>query len=350
MAKPLKELAEFLVSQGMPCRVDGDASLLIEGVATLEDAQKSEIAFLSNPKYDAMLSTTSAGAVLVRESQESPDGLTVLRTSDPYEAMMRLVVLIHGYRRHEAHGIAAGAHVSPNATIGENAHIAAGATIAGNAKIGRNAVIYPGCFVGTGCVIGDDCLLYPNVVIYDGCVLGNRVTIHAGTTIGQDGLGYAPVGPRWYKIPQIGIVEICDDVEIGANCSIDRATLGKTQIGRGTKFSDLIAIGHGTKVGENCMFVAQVGIAGSVTVGNHVTLAGKVGVAGHLRIGDECKIGAMAGVMRNVPDNTDMLGAPAVEMSHAKKIFSATMRLPETVRRVRELEEELRQLKQQLEQ
>src|SRR5262249_23175516 len=142
-------------------------------------------------------------------------------------------------------------------------------------------------------------------------LLGHRVSIHAGSVIGEDGLGYAPIGESWHKIPQIGVVEIGDDVEIGANCSIDRATLGRTSIGAGTKFSNLIAIGHGTKIGMNCMFVAQVGVAGSVTVGNHVTMAGKSGVAGHLTIGDNVQIAAMAGVMDDVPADTSVAGAPA---------------------------------------
>jgi UDP-3-O-[3-hydroxymyristoyl] glucosamine N-acyltransferase len=209
-------------------------------------------------------------------------------------------------------------------------------------------VLYPGCYIGAGCRLGDDCVLHPNVVIYDGCRLGNRVTIHAGSVIGEDGLGYAPVGGKWHKIPQIGVVEIGDDVEIGANCTIDRATLGKTLIASGTKLSNLIAIGHGAKIAEDCMLVAQVGIAGSTTVGRHVTMAGKAGVAGHLTIGDNARIGAMAGVMRDVPPNTEVLGAPAMEISECRRVMSVQARLPELRGRIRELESELAELRELL--
>ena len=174
------------------------------------------------------------------------------------------------------------------------------------------------------------------------------MSIHANSTIGEDGLGYAPVGEKWHKIPQIGIVEIGDDVEIGANCSIDRATLGRTLIGPGTKFSNQIAIGHGTKIGRDCMFVAQVGIAGSVTVGNHVTLAGKVGVAGHLTIGDNAQLAAMSGVMNDIPSDTALAGAPAIPIKDALRSFSLIARLPEMHKRMKELEAEIEALRKAL--
>src|SRR5262249_46304409 len=157
--------------------------------------------------------------------------------------------------------------------------------------------------------VGDNVTLYSNVVLYDDTILGNRVTIHAGTVIGEDGLGYAPYNGRWLKIPQIGCVEIGDDVEIGSNCSIDRATLGRTRIGAGVKFRNLIAVGHGTQSGDDCLFVAQVGLAGSVNVGKHVTMAGQAGVVGHIRVGDNATVGAKAGVTNNVADGETVLGA-----------------------------------------
>ena len=342
--KTLQELARFLESQGVPCRIDGDAERRVSGVATLEDAGPQDITFLSNLKYEKMLASTRASAVVVSVEQAVPNGLAVLRVKDPYEANCRLMVLLHGYRRHRFSGISPQAVIAPGARLGEGAAVAHGVTIADRVTIGKNAVIYPGCYVGEQVTIGDGCVLYPNVVIYDGCRLGHRVTIHANTVIGEDGLGYAPVGGSWHKIPQIGIVEIGDDVEIGANCSIDRATLGRTTVARGTKLSNQVAIGHGTRVGEDCILVAQVGIAGSVIVGNHVTMAGKVGVAGHLSIGDHAQLAAMAGVMRDVPANTSVLGAPAMEISEAKRIMSATLRLPELRDRVRHLENVIAQL------
>ena len=205
--------------------------------------------------------------------------------------------------------------------------------------------MYPGVYIGENCRLGDDCVLYPNVVIYDNTILGDRVTIHAGSVIGEDGLGYAPVGEKWRKIPQVGIVEIGDDVEIGANCAIDRATLGRTVIATGTKFSNLVAIGHGTKIGEHCMFVAQVGVAGSVTVGKHVTMAGKVGVAGHLEIGDYAELSAMCGVMKNVPPKTRVAGVPAVPSKHFMRAVSIMERLPQRAREIKQLQAEVDRLK-----
>ena len=302
MAQTVAQLAEILSSQGLRAALEGDGTRLISGVATLEDAQPHEISFLSNPKYEKLLAVTRAGAVVVADKQAVPAGITVLRVRDPYEANCRLMVHLHGYRKHPFSGISPQANIDPTAVIGIDACIGPGVNIAANAVVGNNVVLYPGVYLGEGCRLGDHCTLYPNVVVYEGCTLGNRVTIHAGSVIGEDGLGFAPVGETWHKIPQIGVVEIADDVEIGACCTIDRATLGKTVIGAGTKFSNQIAIGHGTKIGPHCMFVAQVGLAGSVTVGRHVTMAGKVGVAGHLSIGDNARGGS--GVRTRVPGSS----------------------------------------------
>ncbi len=347
MAYRLGGLADLVARQGLPCTVDGDADREVSGVATLEDAGPTEISFLANAKYESLLQTTRAGAVIVaREQGAVPAGLTTLRTPDPYAAVTLVMVHVHGFRRHPGEGIDSRAVIDPSATIGAAANIRHGVTVAADVVIGRRAVIYPGCYVGPGCRIGDDCLLYPNVVLYDGTVLGDRVTVHAGTVVGEDGLGYAPVQGKWHKIPQIGVVEIGDDVEIGANCSIDRATLGRTVIGPGTKFSNLIAIGHGTRIGPDCMLVAQVGIAGSVTVGRHVTMAGKVGVAGHLKIGDGAEIAAMCGVMRDVPPNSRMAGLPALPMKDAMRSISLVERLPELHKQLKRLEAEVAALRQ----
>lgn len=340
----LHELAKHLNACGMPCEVQGDADRRIVAVNTLDDAGPDELSFLSNAKYVDGLKTTRAGAVIVAKDQEAPDGMTVLRAGDAYAAMALLVLHIHGWRKHPAATTNFPPVIHPTASIAAGAIIHHGVTISANVVIGRNAVIYPGVYLADNCRIGDDCVLYPNVVLYDGSVLGNRVTIHAGTIIGEDGLGYAPVKGKWQKIPQVGTVEIADDVEIGANCTIDRATLGKTVIGGGTKFSNLIAIGHGTKIGSDCMFVAHVGIAGSVDVGNHVTMAGKVGVAGHLTIGDNAQIAAMAGVMRDVPRNAIMMGAPATEKVEAARSMSLVMKLPEMRKQLRKLEQQVEKL------
>lgn len=344
----LGALADAVTKLGLPCRVDGDAGREVVSVATLEEAAVNDISFLANAKYEKLLQTTAAGAVVVAEDQPTPSGLSVLRTADPYAAITMIIVHIHGYRKHPGGGVSPLAVIDGSAAIGENANIHHGVTIAADVTIGRNVVVYPGCYIGERCRIGDDCSLYPNVVLYENTLLGHRVTIHAGSVIGEDGLGYADVNGKWHKIPQIGIVEIGDDVEIGANCTIDRATLGRTVVASGTKFSNLIAIGHGTKIGEDCMFVAQVGVAGSVTVGRHVIMAGKVGVAGHLKIGDRAQLAAMAGVMRDVPPNTKVAGQPALRFKEAMRSMSLVERLPEVYKQLKQLEAQVAELQKSL--
>lgn len=305
----------------------GDESVVIESAATLEEAGAGQVSFLSNPRYVGQLETTKASAVIVALGVKAErEGLILLRTADPYYAFTQAMVLLHGYRRHPHDGVHPGAYVDATA------------------KIGENTTIYPGVYVGPRAKIGNDCILYPNAVVYDDCVLGNRVTIHAGTVIGQDGFGYATVKGVHHKIPQAGNVVIGDDVEIGSNCAIERATLGSTVIGEGTKFCDLIAIGHGTKIGRHGLFVAQVGIAGSVKVGDHVTLAGQVGVAGHLKIGDNVTIGAQAGVINNVEDQQTLMGAPAMPVSHGRRVYSVFVQLPQLLDRIKKLEQQVIEL------
>lgn len=375
----LSQIPGLLARHGMTADIHGDAASHVRAVNTLEDAQAGEISFLSNPKYEKLLQTTRASAVVLKPDVAAPDRLALVRTPDPYAAITALMVALHGYRKHPRPslapsrasparpdaapalpGVSPSARVGPDssihpaaaiddhASIGRNAIIHAGAHVAQHAVIGDNAVLYPGVYVGPRCRIGNDVLLYPNVVIYEECILGDRVTIHSGTVVGNDGLGYAPVNGRWIKIPQIGIVEIGDDVEIGSNCSIDRATIGRTVIGAGSKFSNLIAIGHGTRIGESCLLVAQVGIAGSVTVGHHVTMAGQAGIVGHVRIGDKSVIGAKAGVTNDVPDGETVLGQPAIPMRDKKREVALIGRLPEIRESVRDHSRRLNELEKKL--
>lgn len=349
MAATLAELCAALEQHGMKPELRGDASRPIRCVATLEDAAAGDVSFLSNPKYEKMLQTTRASAVVVRPDLEAPDHLQLIRVADPYAAITVLIVKLHGYRQHRrVPPDRSRTNIHETARIGENATIHPGVTVAEEVVIGRDAVIYPGCYIGPRCRIGDHLLLYPNVVLYDETVVGDRVTIHSNTTIGEDGLGYAPVDGKWVKIPQIGHVELADDVEIGANCSIDRATLGKTRVGRGSKLSNLIAIGHGTHIGEHCLLVAQVGLAGSVSVGNHVTMAGQVGVVGHIRIGDNATLGAKAGVTNSVPDGETVLGAPAIPIRDMKRQVVYLQRLPDLSDTIKRLEKQVAELEQQL--
>lgn len=345
MSKTLQEIVERLRAAGMDASIEGDGQRAVSRVNTLEDAEPGDISFLANPKYARLVEKTRASAVIVSPSDAlHRNGLTLIRTKDPYAAITRVVVELHGYRKHPAWGAGERADVHPTAKIGDGANIAAGATICEGVEIGARVTIYPGCFVAPRCKLGDDVTLYPNVVLYDDTVLGHRVAIHAGSVIGEDGLGYAPVGGKWVKIPQVGQVVIADDVEIGANCTIDRATLGRTAIGRGTKFSNLIAVGHGTKIGEDCMLVAQVGLAGSVVVGNHVTMAGQAGVVGHIKVGDNVTVGAKAGVTNDVEAGLTVLGQPAVPIAECRRQVASIHRLPELRQQVRELQSKLQKV------
>jgi UDP-3-O-[3-hydroxymyristoyl] glucosamine N-acyltransferase len=348
MNHTLSDLAAFLQQQGMPCQVVGQAGHCVSGVATLEEAGPQEVSFLANPKYEKMLATTQAGAVVVRTGQQPPRPMNLLQVKDPYAAITQLIVKLHGFRRHTPMGVSKMASVSPSARIGRNASIWPFATVADNVVLGDDVTIYPGCFIADGCTLGNNVVLMPNVVLYEQVVLGDRVTIHAGTVIGEDGLGFAPVGQKWEKIPQVGTVQIGDDVEIGSNCSIDRATLGRTIIARGTKFSNLIAIGHGCRIGENCLLVAQVGVAGSVTVGNHVTMAGQVGVVGHISVGDNATLAAKAGVTHDVPPGETYLGAPAASIKQKKREFASLTKLPEMRQRIRKLEAMIERLQREV--
>jgi len=343
------ELSKHLAASGLPNTIQGNAETTIRAVNTLEDAGPGELSFLANPRYRHHLADTKASAVLVDRNVPVPDGVSAIRSDDPYAALCMTVVKVHGYRKHPQWGLSKRADVADSAKTGCDANIAPGVTIGASVTIGDRATIYPGCYVADRSTIGDEVTLYPNVVIYDDSVLGNRVTIHAGTVIGEDGLGYAPVDDKWLKIPQAGRVVIHDDVEIGANCTIDRATLGCTEIGAGTKFSNLIAIGHGAKVGANCMVVAQVGVAGSTTIGKHVTMAGQSGVVGHVSIGDNASVGAQAGVKNDVEPGTTVLGSPAVAIAEAKRQMLMVQRLPEMRQQIKKLEAEIDALRQALE-
>jgi len=343
----LSQLCAVMVENGLKATVEGE-DRVVTGVNTLDDAGGGDLSFVSNPKYLRALQSTSAAAVVVGDGVTPPNGLPIIRCADPYAAVTVAIVVLHGYRKHPQWGLSDRAFIHPTAKLGADPNVAGGATIAAKVTMGDHCTVYPGCYVADGVRIGHGCTLYPNVVIYDHCVLGDRVTIHAGSVIGEDGLGYAPRDKKWFKIPQIGRAVLGDDVEIGANCTIDRATLGQTEIGDGTKFGNLIVIGHGTKIGADCLFVGQVGVAGSVTVGRHVTLAGQVGVAGHLTIGDGVRAGGRAGISGDVEPGAEVLGSPAVPIERAKRSFFALQKLPEWIQRIKDLEREVAALREKL--
>jgi UDP-3-O-[3-hydroxymyristoyl] glucosamine N-acyltransferase len=326
------------------------AAQTLTACATLDEASEHDVSFLSNPRYAPALTTTKAGAVVVSKQDEPnlPPEKTALIADDPYFVFRQAVVALHGFRKHGEPGVSSQAMVDPSAKIGEGVMIMPFACVAADAVVGARTVLYPHTFVGPRAKIGADCILFPSVTVYNDCVLGDRVTLHASCVIGQDGFGYATHQGRHQKIPQIGNAVIEDDVELGAGCTIDRATLGSTRIGKGTKFSDLVAIGHGAQIGKHNLFVAQVGIAGSTKTGDYVVMGGQVGVAGHLKIGSMVKIAAKAGVMTDLEGNDDYGGTPTVPLSEAKRQVLAGMKLPEMMKEFRDLKKKVAELEAKL--
>jgi UDP-3-O-[3-hydroxymyristoyl] glucosamine N-acyltransferase len=333
--------------------VVGDGAKVVTGCEAIDHAGPEQVTFLANAKYVQFLESTRAAAVLIDEKTPCPPGLTRLVCADPYFAFRNAMIELHGFRQHPSPmqqdasrpGISAMAAVHATASIGEGTQVHPGATIEAGASVGKNCVLYPGVYVGQNASVGDDCLLYPNVVIYDRCTLGDRVILHSNTVIGQDGFGHATHQGAHHKIPQAGIVVVEDDVEMGAGCAIERAALGETRIGRGTKFADLISIGHGTTVGPHCLFVSLVGVSGSVEVGKYVVLGGQVGVAGHLKVGDFVQAAARTAIAQDVPEGQKVGGTPAIPLDQAKRNALAGTELYAMLKRLRQLEKQVEQLR-----
>jgi UDP-3-O-[3-hydroxymyristoyl] glucosamine N-acyltransferase len=331
MSKTLGQLAEHVNG-----KVIGNADIKVSAVATLDSATPSDISFLANPKYSRAIKTTKAGAIIVGKEVDCPIPLIV--AADPYYAFAQIVILLHGHRKHRQDGISKNANVSPSAKIGKNCHIHDFATVSDNAQIGEGTVIYPNVFIGPDVKIGSNCILYPSCVIYDGCELGNNVIINANATIGKDGYGYATHKGVHHKIPQVGKVIIEDDVEIGGNCCLQRGAIEDTVVGKGSKLGDLISVGHGAKIGPYCLLVGQIGIAGSTTIGHHCVIGGQVGIVGHIKIGNCVQIAAQAGVINSVPDNANIVGAPAIDASIARRAYALIEDLPEMKKAIQRLE------------
>jgi UDP-3-O-[3-hydroxymyristoyl] glucosamine N-acyltransferase len=332
--KTVEELARHVGG-----KVVGNGQVRISSVAGLAQACEGQISFLANRRYSKLLAGTRASAVIVGAAVDGP--ITQLVVENPHFAYMQVVELLHGHRRHRATGISARASVDPTATIGEGSHIHEFAVLCENARMGRRCVLYPGVYIGAGVELGDDCILYPNVAVYEGVRIGHRVVIDANSAIGQDGFGYATHKGVHHKIPHLGTVKLEDDVVIGSNCSVQRGALTDTVVGRGTKVSDGVVIGHGVHMGEGCLIVSQVGIAGSTTLGRHCVLAGQVGIAGHLKIGDRVTIAAQSGVAGDVEDGAKIFGSPAFDMKRALEAYALLKSLPEFRRTLKQLERRL---------
>ena len=317
---PLGEIVDFVGGHYV-----GDRNRQIATVAPLGEACEEHLSFLGSRKYTAQLAQTKAGAILVPKNLEGEDKRWV-RVDDPYFAIAKIMTRWFSARP-MAKGVSPKAAIAPSARLGSNVAVGPFTTIGDDVVIGNNVTIFQNVSIEAGSSLGDDSIIYPNVVIYDGTRIGHRCIIHAGVIIGSDGYGFAMHDGKHHKIPQIGIVRIEDDVEIGAGTTIDRAALGETVIGEGTKIDNLVQIGHNVKIGKHCLLVSQVGIAGSTELGDHVFVAGQSGFAGHLKIGHRVQVAAKSAVLEDVPDDTKVMGSPAMPFNEFARRQVALKRL-----------------------
>lgn len=318
-----KQIADLI--QG---RVEGDENAAINSFAKIEEGKPGAISFLSNPKYTHFIYDTQSSVVLVNEDVvfDQPVKATLIRVKNAYESVAKLLQIYQSMQPKKT-------GISPLAFVSDKA------------EIGKDCYVGPFAFIGDGVKIGDNCTIYPNVTIYDGVKIGNRVTIHAGAVIGADGFGFAPNGEGYDKIPQIGIVIIEDDVEIGANTCVDRSTMGATVLHKGVKLDNLIQIAHNCEVGENTVMSAQVGLAGSTKIGAWCMAGGQAGFSGHIQIADKTFIGAQAGVIGSTKGGEKLLGAPAMDAKEYMRSYAVYHRLPDLYRQINQLKKEIEALK-----
>jgi len=343
MELTVAEIAEMVGGEAA-----GDLGRPIRGAAAFDSAGADDITFAMSSKFEKKLAACAAGAVIVsRKPALDNTSCCLIRVDNPQLAFARLLPHFYPPAR-QAPGVSPSAQIGEDFTCGQALSVAAFAVIGNRVTCGDRVTIHPSTVIGDDVTIGDDVLIYPHVTILAGCRIGSRVTIHAGTVIGSDGFGFAPDGERYQKIPQVGTVQIDDDVEIGAVNTIDRAALGKTWIQRGVKTDNLVHIAHNVTVGENTILVAQVGIAGSTNIGRHAILLGKVGVSGHLNVGDNAIIGNMSGVGKDVPAGAIVSGAPAMAHTTWRRVHRDFPKLPEMKKRIAELEKRLAALENEI--
>lgn len=338
MKKTVKEIAQLIGAE-----VVGSGDVVITGVSGIREASSGDITFVANPKYIPLIERTSASAIITSRDIKSATK-PLLQTDNPSLAFIKVVSLISPSEVIHPKGIHPTAILGKNVSLGQGVSIGPYAVIADNVTLGDKTIVYNGCFVGHNTKIGSESLVYPNVSIRERTSIGSRVIIHSGTVIGSDGFGFITVDDLHYKIPQTGIVEIGDDVEIGANVTIDRARFDKTVIGKGTKIDNLVHIAHNVIIGENSLIVAQVGISGSTIIGKNVTLAGQVGIVGHVEIGDNVIVMAQAGVSKSIPAGTAAWGYPAKPVEVAKRVNACVQNLPRLYNSVTEMKKRLEEL------
>ncbi len=329
-------------------RVEGNADVAVASFGKIEEAQQGQLAFLANPKYEEYLYSTRASIIIINETQELKQSIhaTLIKVPDAYSAFATLLDRYQQIQRQQLNGIQQPCYVATTAKIGENVFIGAFAYVGENVVVGNGAKIFPNAYLGNNAVIGENSIIHPGVKIYHDCMIGNNTIIHAGAVIGSDGFGFAPqVDGRFKKIPQIGNVIIEDDVEIGANTTIDRATIGSTWIKSGAKLDNLLQIAHNVEVGNNTAIAALTGVSGSTKIGNNVIIGGQAGLAGHIQIADGTRINGKSGVSKSIKiPNTSVTGTPATDYVTSMRSQAVTRNLPALEKRVIELEKKIKEM------
>jgi UDP-3-O-[3-hydroxymyristoyl] glucosamine N-acyltransferase len=328
-------------------RVVGDAGARITSLSGIEHAGEGDLTFLGSPRFASFLETTLATAVFV-PAGATGGGQTLIEVDNPYLAFARMLQLFERLARRHPQGVHPTAVIGAKVSLGGNVALDAHVVIADECVIGDNVVIYAHSYIGAQSIIGPDTLIYSNVTVREWTTIGARCILQPGAVIGADGFGFTPVQGRHEKIPQVGRVVLGDDVEIGANTAVDRATCGQTVISKGTKIDNLVQIGHNVRIGEHCTMSGASAVAGSATLGSHVTVAGDVGIGDHVEIGDNVILGARAGVTKSIPAGQVVSGFPAKEHTKEKRIQAALRNLPQLQRRVHELESQIQELELQV--
>ncbi len=337
------DIATFLEGE-----IIGDGNVKVNNVSKIETGKKGTLAFLANPKYENFIYNTEASIVLIsKDLKLQKDVLpTLIKVDDAYQAFATLLEMYTHARQSVKLGLEQPCFVDDSAKYGDDVYIGAFAYVAKNVKIGTNVKVYPQVFIGKNVSVGDNTILFPGCKIYDDCVIGADCIIHAGAVIGSDGFGFAPQDDGSYKkIPQIGNVILEDNVEIGANTTIDCGTMESTIIRKGVKLDNLVQIAHNCEVGDNTVIAAHTGLAGTVKVGKNCMMGGQVGIAGHLEVGDNVQIGAQSGITKNIKGNQIILGSPAVPIKRAMKMYTIFRNLPELREEVIQLKKDIKQLK-----
>ena len=339
-----KQIAAYIQGE-----IVGDENATVHTFAKIEEGIPGAISFLSNPKYTPYIYESKASIILVNKDfvPEHDIKATLIKVDNAYESLAKLLTL-YEQSKPKLTGIDSLAYIAPTAKVGQNVYIGPFAYIGDYAEIGDNTAIHPHATVSAGAKVGSDCILYPNVTVYHDCWVGNRCILHAGCVIGADGFGFAPTPEGYEKIPQIGITILEDDVEIGANTCVDRATMGATIVHRGVKLDNLVQIAHNDEIGSHTVMAAQVGIAGSTKVGEWCMFGGQVGIAGHIHIGNKVDLGAQSGVPGSLKDGSRLIGTPPMELKPYFKAQAVFRKLPDMYFELNALRKELNELKQQL--